>query len=97
MTFDEFIQSFGSKPAPRIRLAWEVLPALDGSLHAVDPEPMPSHFAPKDPEFSVSLCGRTLQVKRGVVLEGADLCEVCQELSRERQAEFDAEQEEGAA
>lgn len=87
----ELIDEMNGKPAPKITLAWEVLPALDGTLHVVDPDPDAYfEFPVGHPLYSISLCGRTLHVKDGVVID-SETCAVCLEISRERQAEFDAE------
>lgn len=67
-----------------IRLAWELLPSLDGAAHAVDPDP----DAMFD-EYPVSLCGRALVV-RGGTINLIEPCPVCVEISQERQREFDA-------
>jgi hypothetical protein len=78
---------------PEIKLAWEVLPTPSGVPHLVDPDPDSYQFAElleKHPEYSVSLCGKTLVAKGGSI-EPGDICVVCLELSKERQAEFDAE------
>lgn len=69
----------------RITLAWEVLPSLTGTLHAVDPDP-DAQFE----HYPVSLCGKALTAKGGTVKLGEDTCAVCIEVSKERQAEFDA-------
>lgn len=92
--FDQWLKD--SFPV-KIELGWEVLPALDGSLHCVDPDPDSYQWAEllePNPHYSVSLCGKVLLAKDGKV-ELADVCPVCLELSKERQAEFDAER--GAA
>lgn len=68
----------------RITLAWECLPALDGTVHAVDPDP----DALYSDEYSVSLCGKALIVRGGTV-DISDPCPVCIEISGERQREFD--------
>jgi hypothetical protein len=86
MTFDEFLKEF-DHPRPRITLAWEVLPALDGTLHAVDPDPDKMVET-----YAVSLCNRAL-VAREAEVSSSKLCTVCQDVSRERQAEFDAQSE----
>lgn len=87
----ELIDEMTTRPTPKITLAWEVLPALDGTLHAVDPDPDAYVDMPVGhPQFSVSLCGKTLQVKDGVVID-SNTCGVCLEISGERQREFDAE------
>lgn len=83
MTFDQFMDRLSSGH-PKIELAWEVLPAIDGSG---------AHLADADPdafveEYPVSLCGKALQVKDGV-LDDLEVCDVCTEISRERQREFD--------
>lgn len=87
-SLDELIREMNdSKTKSRIRLAWEVLPGLsDGLLHAVDPDP----DAFWSDQFSVSLCGTTLQVRDGLVRD-SEMCLVCQMVCRERQREFDAE------
>lgn len=85
-SLDSLIREMNEKPV-KITLAWEVLPGLaDGLLHAVDPDP----DAFWSDQFSVSLCGTTLQIKDGLVRD-SELCLVCQMVARERQAEFDAE------
>lgn len=92
-SLDELIREMNGSAAPqRIQLAWEVLPALDGTLHAVDPDPDSYHFAElleANLQYSVSLCGKTLIVRNAVVSDN-ELCGVCQEISGERQREFDA-------
>jgi hypothetical protein len=53
---------------PEIKLAWEVLPTPSGVPHLVDPDPDSYQFAElleKHPEYSVSLCGKTLVAKGG--------------------------------
>jgi hypothetical protein len=87
-SLDELIREMNGSATPqRISLAWEVLPGLsDGLLHAVDPDP----DAYWSDQFSVSLCGTTLQIKDGHVRD-AEMCFVCQTLCGERQREFDAE------
>lgn len=67
-----------------IKLGWEVLPSASGHMHLVDPDP-DAQFE----NYPVSLCGKALQSKDGTV-ESGEVCEVCLEISRERQAEFDA-------
>lgn len=93
-SLDELIREMNDHPKPvRITLAWEVLPGLsDGLLHAVDPDPDSYSFAEllADEQYSVSLCGTTLQAKNGEVAN-AEICVVCQILCGERQAEFDGE------
>lgn len=69
----------------RITIAFDILPALNGILHAVDYDP--------DVQFDsypVSLCGVALQA-RGAVIADATFCETCMEESRQRQAAFDLE------
>jgi hypothetical protein len=86
MRFDEFLEQFHSTTPPvRIELGWEVLPALDGTLHAVDPDPDKMVET-----YAVSLCNRALIAKEAEV-SSSKLCVVCQEISRERQREFDIE------
>jgi hypothetical protein len=70
---------------PEIKLGWEVLPAPSGVPHLVDPDP-----DSVTDNFPVSLCGTYLLVKGGTI-EPGDICVVCLEISKERQAEFDAE------
>lgn len=93
-SLDELIREMNDHPKPvRIQLAFEVLPGLsDGLLHAVDPDPDSYSFAEflADEQYSVSLCGTTLQVKDGLVRD-SELCLVCKIVAGERQAEFDAE------
>lgn len=85
-TLDELIREMNDMPRPvKISIAFELLPALDGSLHAVDPDPDASFLN----EYAVSLCKRTLVIRDGFVLD-TGRCSVCREVSRERQAEFDA-------
>jgi hypothetical protein len=84
-SLDELIEAMNAKPS-KITLAWEVLPALDGTLHAVDPDP-DAHVTD---EYAVSLCGRALQISGAVVIDN-NTCPVCLEISAERQREFDAE------
>lgn len=69
---------------PEIKLAWEVLPAPSGVPHLVDPDP-----DVLVENFPASLCGTYLLVKDGVI-EPGDICVVCLEISKERQAEFDS-------
>lgn len=91
-SLDELIREMSDHAQPiHIQLAFEVLPALDGTLHAVDPDPDAyTEFGwLRDEQYSVSLCGRALRVKDGVVLD-SETCAVCLEISGERQREFDA-------
>jgi hypothetical protein len=86
MDFSEFLEILENPPAaPRIELGWEVLPALDGTLHAVDPDPDKMVES-----YAVSLCNRALTTREAQIGE-AQLCGICLEISHERQAEFDAE------
>lgn len=73
---------------PRIQLGWEVLPDQHGTAHAVDFDPDTRYDA-----YQVSLCGATLLTKGGHVTSVADFCEICQDVSHERQQAFDARQQ----
>jgi hypothetical protein len=85
-SFDELIREMNDHAKPvRIQLAFEVLPALDGTLHAVDPDPDKMVET-----YAVSLCNRALTTREAQIGE-AQLCGICLEISHERQAEFDAE------
>lgn len=90
-SLDELIREMNDHSKPvRIALSWEVLPALDGTLHAVETDPdVYVRYPFRDPEFSISLCGKTLQVRDGLVTDSGT-CAVCLEISGERQREFDA-------
>lgn len=67
---------------PEIKLAWEVLPAASGHAHLVDPDP----DAQVD-SYPVSLCGHFLIAKDGS-FESLEVCDLCLEISRERENEF---------
>lgn len=78
------IAEMNARPLPKIQLMWECLPALDGSVHAVEPDPDASF----QNEYGVSLCGRALVLRDWFVLDSG-MCPICKAVSLERQAEFD--------
>lgn len=68
------------KPFTVVR-AWEILPAPSGQLHAVDPDP-----DARVDNYPVSLCGRMLIAKGGKT-DDSSVCDLCLEISREREQE----------